>query len=144
MNERPPENWIVPCNISHFDLISHFKENRTVVWKNYFSIKKGDNAFIYIASPICEIRYKCRVIEDKVDEKILKENEYAVPAKPSRNYFSKKEKYIVLQLDEEYPAGLLTWELLHENGLGQVQLQARTSRYLQRYIDQQISRYKSR
>ena len=44
------ETWIVPCNIKHFDLISHFESSDTVVWKNSFTIKQGDIVYIYIGA----------------------------------------------------------------------------------------------
>ena len=48
------ENWIIPCNVKVFDVISHFKENKQVVWKNSFTIRKGDVAYIYLGRPYGE------------------------------------------------------------------------------------------
>ena len=70
----------------------------------------------------------------KVDEQLLQANSYAIPAKKSNNYFSKKEKYIVMEYICEYPEGTFTLEDLREHGLGQVQIQARTDRRLQAYL----------
>ena len=117
------EKWIIPCNVRFFDLPSHFITNKTVVWKNAFTIKKDDIAYIYIGRPYGEIKYKCHVINDQVDEQLLKENSYAIPQKKSHNYFSKKEKYIQLELVQEYPEGTFLLENLREHGLGQVQIQ---------------------
>ncbi len=128
------ENWIIPCNIRFFDITEHFSKQTCVVWKNSFTIKKGDTAYIYIGSPVGEIRYKCIVVADHVDEETLQRNSYAIPAKKSNNYFSKKIKYIELELVKQYPDGTFTLEHLREHGLGQVQIQARTSRMLQSYI----------
>lgn len=128
------ENWIIPCNIKFFDLIKHFETNKTVVWRNAFTIHEGDTAYIYIGSPYSEIRYKCRVISDQVDESLLQANSYAIPAKKSNNYFSKKEKYIVMEYICEYPKSTFTLKNLREHGLGQVQIQARTDRRLQAYL----------
>lgn len=130
------ENWIIPCNVKVFDVITHFKTSKTVIWKNAFTIKEGDTAYIYIGSPYSQIKYKCCVISDKVDDEELSQNQYAIPAKQSKNYFSKKEKYVKLEFEKEYPDNLLTLEVLKKNGLGQVQIQARTDRRLQRYIDE--------
>lgn len=134
------ENWIIPCNTKFFDVTEHFKYQDTVVWKNAFTIHKGDTAYIYLGRPYGEIRYKCLVINDSVDEVLLLKNTYAIPAKKSNNYFSKKEKYIQLKYEYEYPAGMLTLAKLKEHGLGQVQIQARTDRRLQQYIyDEEMS-----
>ena len=48
---------------------------------------------------------------------------------------SKKEKYIVLELEKEYPDNLLPLSVLKEKGLGQVQIQARVDRRLLKYIE---------
>ena len=128
------DNWIIPCNITVFDVISYLKNHNQIVWKNSFSIREGDTAYIYIGRPYGEIRYKCKIISDQVDEHLLKENSYAIPVKKSNNYYSKKEKYIVLELVCEYPEGTFTLNKLREHGLGQVQIQARTDRKLQAYL----------
>ena len=128
------ENWVIPCNVRFFDLIEHFKTNTKVVWRNAFTIRKGDIAYIYIGRPYGEIRYKCRVINDQVDDELLQANKYAIPAKKSNNYFSKKEKYIEMEFVCEYPEGTFSLERLREHGLGQVQIQARTDRRLQAYL----------
>jgi 5-methylcytosine-specific restriction protein A len=130
------EKWIVPCNIKYFDLISHFKQKNYVVWKNSFTIKQDDIVYIYIGTPIKEIRFCCKVVSDKVSDAVVQANAYAIPQKSSNNYFSKKEKYILLELLYEYPIGTLTYSDLKQNGLGQVQIQARTDRRLQKYIDE--------
>lgn len=129
------EKWIIPCNVKRFDIIEHFKNNETVVWKNSFTIHKGDIAYIYLGAPFGEIRYRCSVISDMVDEQTLQENRYAIQEKNSNNYFSKKIKYIQLKLDYEYPAGFFPLVKLKENGLGQVQIQARPDRNLKRYLE---------
>lgn len=128
------ENWIIPCNVRIFDLPSHFEHNKLVVWRNSFTIQKGDTAYIYISCPYGEIRYKCRVVSDQVDDQLLQANSYAIPAKKANNYFSKKEKYIAMELVSEYPKGTFTLDNLRAHGLGQVQIQARTDRRLQAYL----------
>lgn len=129
------ENWIIPCNIKVFDVISHFKTNKRVVWRNAFTIRKGDFAYLYLSRPYGEIRYKCLVVNDAVDEDLLQANSYAIPAKKWTNYFSKKDKFIELEYLYEYPEGMLTFEKLKEHGLGQVQIQARTDRRVQQFIN---------
>ena len=136
------ENWIIPCNTKHFDLVEHFKANTTAVWKNSFTIKAGDIVYIYLSSPYSEIRYKCHVISDKVSDELLRENAYAIPVKESHNYFSKRVKFIQIEKDCEYPAGTFPLAELRDNGLGQVQIQARTDRRVQAYLDSKESALK--
>ena len=129
------EKWIIPCNVRRFDIIEHFRENETVIWKNSFTIKEGDTAYIYLGAPYGEIRYRCTVVCDEIDERTLQENPYAIQEQPSRNFYSKKIKYIQLKKEFQYPNGLLPLATLKEHGLGQVQIQARPSRNLKRYLE---------
>ena len=55
--------------------------------------------------------------------------------KKSNNYFSKKEKYIVMEFIKEFPDKTLPLEELKKNGLGQVQIQARADKKLMKYIN---------
>lgn len=128
------QNWIMPCNVKYFDVIKHFENNRTVVWKNISSACPGDVVYIYLGSPHCEIRYKCVVVSDAVDDETLKQNSYAIPKRPQSSLYHVKLKYIEMELVEEYPEGTFSLKELKANGLGQVQVQARTSDELQNYI----------
>ena len=49
---------------------------------------------------------------------------------------TKLKKYIELEYVCEFPEKTFTLQTLKEHGLGQVQIQARTDRKLQRYIDE--------
>lgn len=130
------EKWIVPCNIKYFNIIEHLKTNQTAVWKNSFTIKTGDTIYIYIGAPYGEIKYRCRVISDSVSDELLQQNPYAIQKQPARNFYSsKKPKYIQFEMEYEYPEGTLSLNRLREHGLGQVQIQARTDRQLQKFID---------
>lgn len=126
--------WIIPCNPKHFDVITRFETDSTVIWRNSFSIRKGDVAYIYLSAPFSEIRYRCNVISEEVDDETLQANAYAIPVKTSNNYFSKRVKYIVLELDRTFPQGKYTLEELKKHGLGQVQIQARADRRLRDYL----------
>lgn len=129
------EKWIIPCNVKRFDVIEHFKTSDTVVWKNSFTIKRNDIVYIYLGAPYGEIRYRCLVINDCVDDELLQSNPYAIQEKNSNNYFSKKIKYIQLKLDCEFAKDTFTLSRLRENGLGQVQIQARMDRRLRTFIE---------
>lgn len=130
------EKWIIPCNTKHFDVVNHFQHSDMAVWKNSFTIKRGDVVYLYLSAPYGEIRYRCTVINDEVSDEVLAANSYAIVEKPSNNYFSKKIKYIQIKKEYEYPEGLLSLSVLKEHGLGQVQIQARTDKRLKAYIDQ--------
>ena len=126
--------WIIPCNLKHFDVVSHFESHTTVVWRNSFSIRNGDVAYIYLSAPFSEIRYRCNVIAEEVDDEMLQENTYAIPTKTSNNFYSKRVKYIVLELDQTFPEGTFKLGELKNHGLGQVQIQARADRKLREFM----------
>ena len=128
------ELWIIPCNTKHFNVSENFNREKTVVWRNSFSIRKGDVAYIYLSAPFSEIRYRCNVISEEVDDDTLQANSYAIPAKTTNNYFSKRVKYMVLELDRVFPEGKYKLEELKKHGLGQVQIQARADRKLREYL----------
>ena len=105
-------SWILPCNIKKYDIIEHFKKNNIAVWKYHHGIIDNDIAYIYISSPFQEVKYKCRVISKRADEEIVNAHPYAKRDNITR--------YIVLELEKEYPSKLITYKNLKECGLGQV------------------------
>ena len=128
------EYWIIPCNIKHYDIMKRFQSKNTVVWRNAFSIHKGDVAYIYLSAPYSEIRFRCNVISEDVDDETISLNSYAIPSKTSNNYFSKRLKYIVLELETVFPEGTFKLEELRKNGMGQTQIQARADRKLKTFL----------
>lgn len=99
-------SWILPCNVKKYDIIEHFKNNEIAVWKYHHGIIDNDIAYIYIALPYQEIRFRCRVISKRADEEIVSEHPYAKRDNITR--------YIVLKLEKEYPSGLITYKELKE------------------------------
>lgn len=125
------ENWIVPCNTKYYDVVKHLSENDYIVWRRVSAIHKGDIVYLYLALPYQEIKYRCVVIDDDIDEKTVKDNSYAV-----RNTGNgRKPHYLLLKREYTYEDGTFPWTKLKENGLGQTQTQARTDRKLQSFID---------
>lgn len=91
--------------------------------------------YIYVGKPISEVKYRCKVVEDQIDDFQLYKNLYAIPKKVYHNYFSNRDEYIKLEFEYEYPYGTFMLESLRNHGFGQVQIQARTSRELQNIIN---------
>ena len=102
-------------------------------WKNSFTIRKGDTAYLYLSSPYGEIRYKCIVVNDKVDDELLSANSYAIPEKKSNNYFSKKEKYIECWLEGSRFPDVVRW------GIADKEL-AENSKYIPNFCDALFSK----
>lgn len=130
------EHWIIPCNVNFFDVIEHFTTNKFVVWNVPYSIKVDDEVYLYIGKPYGEIKYKCIVVEDNIDKETINLNQYAIPKRKISMAFSRRTKYIKMQLVHEYDEGELSLSKLRECGLGQVQVPARTSFMVQELLDE--------
>lgn len=126
------ENWIIPCNIKYFDVINYLQSHDDIVFRRISAINQGDVAYIYVTSPYCEIKYRCHVVCDDVSNEELKEHLYAIPQKQSEY---KKSRYVKLHVDFQYENGTMCLKDLKNHGLGQVQMQARTDRHVQAYIN---------
>lgn len=124
------DKWIIPCSVKYFDVTQHFSNHDNVVWKRSSAIKTGDVVYIYVGKPYSEIKYRCRVINENVDDETLKNNEYAITSSGLERY-----KYIQMELEESYPDGMLGFYDLKEHGLSQVQKQARVYKELAEYIE---------
>ncbi|MBU5248971.1 hypothetical protein KQH93_04100 [Coprococcus comes] len=124
------ENWIVPCSIKFFDVVRYFENNNTIVWKRGSAIHVNDIVYIYVGAPLSEIKFKCKVILEKVEIDEIMKNKYAV----KDGSVIKENRYMKLELLETYEDGILPWKELKQHGLGQVQIQARTDRKLLEYI----------
>ena len=124
------ENWIIPCNMKHYDVVKHFENNETIVWCRVSAINKGDIAYIYVSAPYSQILFRCFVVSDNVDRSIVEDNSYAIRNDKSRS------RYLQLKLECKYKEGSLTLAKLREYGLGQTQIQARTDRRVQALLDE--------
>lgn len=127
------ENWIVPCSVKFYNVVEHMEKRDTIVWRKVSALRTGDTVYLYLGAPYSEIKYRCHIINDDVDDETLKENAYAV-----RNVegYHKRNRYLMLKLDYTYPDGTFSLEKLREHGLGQTQTQARTDRRLQAFINE--------
>ena len=129
------EHWIIPCSVKHFDVIKHFDSQDEIIWKRTSAIREGDLAYIYVGAPYSEIMYKCVVVSDNVDESTVEKNSYAI----TPNGVKRHPRYVRMKLLFKYPEKFLPFSMLKKAGLGQVQIQARTDRKLQKFLDEKDS-----
>ncbi len=71
---RPPKEWIVPANPKYYDIVHAFDDKDEIDWKQGAGIKAGDTVFMYVASPVSAILYKCKVTETDIPYKYADEN----------------------------------------------------------------------
>ena len=99
----PPKEWIIPANPKYYDIIHAFDDENEIDWKQGAGIKTGDTVFMYVASPVSAILYKCKVTETDIPYKYADENltiSALMKIKLLKRY--KPEKYTFDVLKEEY------------------------------------------
>ena len=68
------KEWLVPANPKYYDIIHHFMENDTVIWKQSTNIKQHDIVYLYVGSPYSSILYQCEAIRVNINKKYQDEN----------------------------------------------------------------------
>jgi len=100
---RPPKEWIIPANPKYYDIEHAFDDENEIDWKQGAGIKVGDTVFMYVASPVSAILYKCKVTETDIPYKYADENlkiSALMKIKLMKRY--KPEKFTFDVLKEEY------------------------------------------
>ena len=114
--------WIIPANPKYYDVVTAFKNNKILSWKQSSNIKVGDIVYIYVGAPISAILYKCLV---------LKHN---IPYSYSDN--NVKMDYVMeVELLETYDEKLYTFKKINEYGVFAVRGPRRMPRKLSNYIN---------
>ncbi len=94
-------HWIIPANSSFFDVIGYFSSNEEVIWKQSAGLLKGDIAYIYVTSPLSEIRFRCEVLETDIPYE--HEDEHV-----------RMKKVVKLKVMQSYPQGFCSIKKLRE------------------------------
>ena len=68
------KEWIIPANPKYYDIVHAFDDTDEIDWKQGVGIKTGDTVFMYVASPVSAIIYKCKVTETDIPYKYADEN----------------------------------------------------------------------
>ena len=100
---RPPKEWIIPANPKYYDIEHAFDDTDEIEWKQGAGIKTGDTVFMYVASPVSAILYKCKVTETNIPYKYSDENltiKALMKIKLLKRY--KPEKFTFDVLRDEY------------------------------------------
>lgn len=110
-------NWIIPCNIRKYDVIGSFKKNSKINWKQSVNVEVDDLVYIYLSKPVQMLRYKCVVLAIDLPEGKINDSEFRINDDAYKNY----DKYMELQLLEEFVDDRLSYENLKQHGLNTVQ-----------------------
>ena len=69
--------WTIPCNINDYDVVSAFKELKTIEWKQVLSsVCVGDIVYIYVGKPYSQILYKCKINKVNLDRTTIDDKKF--------------------------------------------------------------------
>lgn len=125
-------SWIIPCNLSNYDLDSAFSARQEVDWKQIKNIEAGDRVLIYIASPVSAVRYRCVVKETGLPGPNVIGAEYNRDETP----YGGAESHMTLVKAFEYDDPRLSLKALRTMGLGHVQGPRRTPAKLDELVSE--------
>lgn len=128
--------WIIPCNLSFFDIISHFEENDEMLWRATSATAEGDIVYLYVCRPYSRIMYRCHVVATNIDNHEIEASPYAQILAPSKN----RRNYIRIKKDYPIADDRLSFDELKLHGLASVQSQMRLSPDLSNHIGKIISK----
>lgn len=63
---RPPKEWIIPANPRYYDIQRAFARAEEIGWKQGAGIRTGDTVYMYVATPVSAILYKCLVTQTDI------------------------------------------------------------------------------
>ena len=71
---RGAKEWIIPANPKYYDIVHAFDDAEEINWKQGAGIRAGDTVYMYVASPVSAIMYKCKVTETDIPYRYQDEN----------------------------------------------------------------------
>lgn len=58
-----PKEWLIPASPAMYDVEQDFRRDGTILWKQTANMIVGDIVYMYMASPISAVMYKCEATE---------------------------------------------------------------------------------
>jgi predicted DNA-binding protein (MmcQ/YjbR family) len=102
------KEWLVPANPRYYDVTGAFDSESEIVWKQGRGILTGDIVYLYAASPVSAVLFKCAV------------SEINIPCDYKKGNIDVKS-LMRLKLLKKYPGDLFTFALLKsEYGVGTI------------------------
>ena len=98
--------WIVPANPSFYDIDAALSggPGTEITWKQGRGICVGDTAYMYLASPVSAVCYKCEVTETGIPFSYADEN-------------VRIDRLMKIRLLQVYPRNAFPYAFLRENGV---------------------------
>lgn len=123
--------WIILSNPNMYDAVSAFRTLKQIDWRQNINAEVGDIAFIYVARPVKAIRLKCNVINVDLPSPKIEDSQFNVNGES----FDDADRYMRLELVEEYDTEELSFDSLSLHGLKSVQGPTRVTGELEKFID---------
>ncbi len=106
--------WVIPANPRMFDLEAAFSIDPYLYWHQRGNVNVGDDIYIYLASPMRYVKYRCRAVEV--------------------NLYVESRRSMRIQLIEVLDESFLSHEVLLKYGLKSVRGQRHFPKHLEEYI----------
>lgn len=58
-----PKEWLIPASPAMYDVEQDFRKDGTILWKQTANMIVGDIVYMYMASPVSAVMYKCEATE---------------------------------------------------------------------------------
>lgn len=127
------DSWVIPGNPSYYDVVSAFNELEEIEWRQTTYVQEGDTVYIYVASPVKAIMFKCVAEEtDLYGEAEIDDLKFYI-GEPNK----KNKRHMRLRLVESYDSDKYPLSLLKKYGLTNVQGPRRIPAELEEYLETQ-------
>lgn len=98
------EKWIIPANPKYFDVMTYFKNNKIIEWKQTTNINVSDIVYFYFSEPFKKLMFKCVVQEKDIPYEYRSKN-------------VKMDKVMRLEVVEDISSFDYNFEYLNKNGI---------------------------
>lgn len=123
--------WIIPCNQKYFNVTGAFDKLKCFDWKQTNkNVAVGDIVYIYVGSPVQEIKYKCIINKTNLNEQEIDDTEFVLDGQVYQTYGN----YMELELIRKYNNELSLSRLHQLNVSGNIQSPRKVPAELSEYI----------
>lgn len=123
--------WITSGNLKYYNFVDAFRDLKRVDWRQYANYEVGDIVYIYSSGNEQMIRFKCKVNKTNVKELEIDDRMYNVEGKYDEPY----DKYVELEMIEEYDSSLYSRQALEKYGFRAPQGAIKVKPEIKEYLD---------
>ena len=105
--------WIIPCNLSYYNVVGAFNTFAQIDWKQSTNIQVGDTVYIYVGRPVKAVLFKCIATKTNLPKAEVDDSAFVINDIEYGNYGN----YMELKWIEKYPEDKFTLDKLIAEGL---------------------------